>query len=242
MFRDTFSAAMEQVELADSTEELQRAVVGLLEPYGLKHAVYHAIRLPGAAEENPVVIFTYPEDWISYYRLQRYYRIDPVVLRAVNGVLPVDWNSIEITPGVVRKLFAEASDAGVGTRGLTFPIRGAHGDVAIFTVTTTLPDADWAHLKSVYMRDMQLLGNFIHNRIATLRGWSNAPSTPLSRRERECLQWAAAGETIAGTAEKLRLSERVVRGYLDSARHKLACLTKTQAVARGLSAGIIAPP
>lgn len=242
MFRDTFSAAMERVELAESTEELQQAVVALLEPYGLKHAVYHAIRLPGEAEENPVVIFTYPEDWISYYRLRRYYRIDPVVLKAVNGVLPVDWGSLEISSPEVRRFFGEAQDAGVGSQGLTFPIRGAQGDVAIFTVTTALPEADWAHLKSTYMRDMQLLGNFVHNRLATLRGWSNAPATPLSRRERECLQWAAAGETIAGTAEKLRLSERVVRGYLDSARHKLACLTKTQAVAKGISAGIISPP
>jgi DNA-binding CsgD family transcriptional regulator len=53
------------------------------------------------------------------------------------------------------------------------------------------------------------------------------------------LQWAAAGKTIDDTATILGLSSSAVRTYLDSARHKLDCLTKPQAVARATQLGLI---
>lgn len=85
-----------------------------------------------------------------------------------------------------------------------------------------------------------MIGLHLHVRFLALGG--GAPTRPLPRlspRERVCLKWAAAGKTIEDTATILSISERVVRGYLDSARRKLDCLTKTQAVVRAIQLGII---
>ena len=185
-------------------------------------------------------MFTYPEEWIKHYFEKKYYRIDPVVIQGEGSIIPIDWGRLDKSPRPVKALFAEADDAGLGRQGLTFPIRGALGDTAIFTITSDVDDLEWEKIRSRYLRDMQILGNYIHAITLRISG-VKLPDyiSRLSRRERECLQWAAVGETIASTADKLHLSERVVRGYLDSARHKLDCLTKPQAVAKAIALGIL---
>ncbi len=237
---ERFEAALVSVQLASDIPALQRAVSGLLEPYGLRHAVYHALRIPHAAINQEVIAFTYPSDWVSHYLSRRYYTIDPVVRAGERSMVPVDWATLDKSPPAVRRLFDEAAEAGLGKHGLTIPIRGPFGDQAIFTVTSNATDRDWQALKSDYVRDMQIIGNYIHARVLGLRNASPPGHVPaLSSREREALQWAAAGKTIDETATILRLSPSAVRTYLDSARHKLDCLTKPQAVARAMQLGLI---
>jgi DNA-binding CsgD family transcriptional regulator len=241
-FDAAFESALRQVEGAADLAELQQAVLGILAPYGLRHAVYYAIRLPGVEEERPFLVFSYPQAWIDHYFARRYNEIDPVVRNADRSVLPIDWGTVDRSAPPVQRLFGEAEDAGLGRQGITLPIRGAQGDLAIFTVTSEADDAEWDRLRSFYVRDMQTLGTYVHARVLALSGVAQPDyAARLSRRERECLQWAALGYTIAGTAEKLHLSERVVRGYLDSARHKLDCLTKPQAVAKAAALRIVQP-
>jgi len=64
----------------------------------------------------------------------------------------------------------------------------------------------------------------------------------LSVRERDVLQWAAAGKTTDEIATILGIAERTVRVYLDTARHKLGASNRTHAVARALGTGLIHPP
>jgi DNA-binding CsgD family transcriptional regulator len=241
-FDSAFETALAEVEAAASFDELGAAVSRLLKAYNLKHAVYHVLRMPTIEAEHPLLLLTYPQEWIDRYFQKKYMKIDPVVMEGERSILPVDWSRLDRSPAQIRNFFGEAEDAGLGRHGLTFPIRGALGDAAIFTVTSNLDDKEWEHTKLSYLRDMQVLGNYIHAVAMRLSG----VKTPdyivrLSRRERECLQWAAVGMTISTTADKLFLSDRVVRGYLDSARHKLDCLTKSQAVAKAISLGIIRP-
>jgi DNA-binding CsgD family transcriptional regulator len=237
---ERFEAALASIEAASDDAGLQRAILALLQPYGLRHAVYHALRIPQADVSQKVIAFTYPTDWVSYYVSRRLFTIDPVVRAGERSILPVDWCTLDRSPPAVRRLFNEAAEAGLGKQGLTIPIRGPHGDHAIFTVTSDVPDCDWQATKSAYVRDMQLIGNYIHARVIDLYLTESPAKTPsLSGRETEVLRWAAAGKTIDETATILTLSSSAVRTYLDSARHKLDCLTKPQAVARATQLGLI---
>ena len=235
-----FERALAAVDRAETLPELQNAVEALIEPYGLQHVVYHALRIPQADISHVAMVFTYPEDWIKHYLSRRYYSIDPVVRAGERGIIPFDWSSLDRSSRAVRRLFDEAADAKIGINGLSVPLRGPGGDHALFTVTSDLPEADWRALKHSYMRDMQLIAVYVHGCVLRLIGPAAPdPGRSLSSRERECLQWAAAGKTIEDTATILNLSTGMVRNYLDSARHKLGCLTKPQAVARALQLGII---
>lgn len=61
----------------------------------------------------------------------------------------------------------------------------------------------------------------------------------LSRRERECLQWTAAGKTTWEIAGILEISQNTVDGYISTAGRKLGAVNRTQAVAEALRRGLI---
>ena len=63
--------------------------------------------------------------------------------------------------------------------------------------------------------------------------------TSLSRREEQCLIWAARGKTYHEIAEILELTFGSVKTHLDTARHKLHCLNLTHAAAFAIATGVI---
>jgi DNA-binding CsgD family transcriptional regulator len=91
------------------------------------------------------------------------------------------------------------------------------------------------------MRDFQLLAHFVHGKVLELEHGVVLPFKPLSAREREVLSWAATGLTNDQIAYKLSISERVVRAYFESARHKLNCLNRSHVLARAVSMRIVGP-
>jgi DNA-binding CsgD family transcriptional regulator len=240
IFSEAFEDAIDGVETITSIEQLEVYVRKLLQPYGLENAVYHAVKVPGQERLNPVLVLTYPAEWVRHYVAEDYFQIDPVVLRARNAVLPVDWDTLDRSPIRVRKLFGEARDAGVGRRGVTFPVRGPSGDSALFSITSNISEREWAQLKRSYMRDFQLIANFVHTRVMDLLNVDVDPvPIEISARQRECLQWASHGKTNDEIGAILGISERVVRFHMEGCRHKLGSVNRTQAVARAAALRLI---
>lgn len=66
-----------------------------------------------------------------------------------------------------------------------------------------------------------------------------ARGVTLSRREEQCLIWAARGKTYQEIADILDLSFGSVKSHLDTARHKLHCINLTHAVAVAVATGAI---
>ena len=65
-------------------------------------------------------------------------------------------------------------------------------------------------------------------------------TAPLSQRERECLQWAAAGKTDWEIGQILSLSEKTVNVYVERAKAKFGVTTRAQAVVVAMRGGMIA--
>lgn len=239
--RERFLAALASIEAAVDLPGLKRAIDGLIEPYGLKHAVLFAPGRTGVADGRDTILVTYPTDWIERYIRSRYHVIDPVIRVGMRSIVPVDWATLDKSPPVVRRFFDEAGEAGVGRQGLALPSRGPFGAGALFTVTCDAPDRDWAMLRHDLARDMGIVAGHLHAKLLEIQAADpSEPAAPrLSGREREVLQWAAAGRTIDQTADILGLSSSAVRTYLDAARRKLNCLTKPQAVAVAMRRGLI---
>ena len=63
----------------------------------------------------------------------------------------------------------------------------------------------------------------------------------LSEREREILQWIAAGKSQFDVGVILSISTRTVEVHLRSAREKLGAMTTPQAVARAIGMRLIYP-
>lgn len=84
-----------------------------------------------------------------------------------------------------------------------------------------------------------LLGQtFLCEQMLTPHGRA-AKITPLSKREREVLSWAANGKSAWETAQLLGLTEATVKSYLANACRKLGAQNKVHAVALSIAHGLL---
>lgn len=210
----------------------------LVDAYGLRNAAYLAVNLPKRGENAPYIVATYPEAWVQHYRAQSYHRHDPVILRGLDALLPLDWAALDRSAPRTKRLFGEAGDFGVGRHGLSFPIRGRSGERAIFSITADETDQGWRQIRRELVRDFQVIAFHVHRAVLAAETTATAP-VRLSPREVQCLQWAAAGKTQPETAAILGLSERTIIYYLEIARHKLDAINTTHAVAKAMSMNIV---
>lgn len=224
-----FERTISDVQRAPDNAAFQKIMHEIANSYGLAHVVFHALRIPGVGSHH-LVGTTCATGWPSYYLSKKYFLIDPIVKQVRHGLLPFDWAMIDKNSSpAVRMFFADAATSGIGPHALTIPIHGAYGDSSIFSIMSNASEAEWVARQPIYLRDMQMIGLYIHARFMELQGVREVDRPPLSEREKECLKWAADGKTIGETATILTISSSSVRIYLDAARRKLDSHTKSQA-------------
>ena len=239
MKNDPFHALAEQLDLTVECVDLQKIFAKLIDQHGLSNIVYLGINIPGLTEDGIFIQTTYPNGWRQRYLEQGYVAIDPVVQSGLRRITPLDWNEIERPTRAVRDFFGEAGEFGVGDQGLSFPIRGAHGETALFSINSHHTDAAWARLKRNFMREFQTIAFFLHNHVLDVCGVDFPEPPKLSPREIECLKWAATGKTEWETGEILGISVKTVGFHLERAKCHLSSVTKTQAVAKAVKHGLI---
>jgi DNA-binding NarL/FixJ family response regulator len=90
--------------------------------------------------------------------------------------------------------------------------------------------------------DFDVLATIINARLAGVARTRLLPKlVKLNDREIEVLTWAARGKTSAEIARKLRLAKRTVDFHIDTARIKLRAATRTEAVIKAATGGLIKP-
>ena len=97
---------------------------------------------------------------------------------------------------------------------------------------------DWAEYKSRNMVKLHPMAVLIDS-AAGINFKLTSDPVELSKREEECLIWAARGKTYHDIAGILNLSFASVKTYLDTARHKLSCINLTHAVAVAIATEVI---
>lgn len=83
------------------------------------------------------------------------------------------------------------------------------------------------------------MAGILFSKLAEVRERGRRGSGSLSRREVECLRWAAAGKTTSEMARILALSEYTVNHYLNRATRKLDSVNRVQTVVKAMRAGLI---
>jgi DNA-binding CsgD family transcriptional regulator len=198
------------------------------------------------ASANPVsgkvaAFTTYPDAWKTHYMAHQLHLCDPTLHGSARSIAPVDWNRLHRFDAT-STLFDQARDFGLPDVGLTIPIRGPFGETGLFSVTVDLAPRDWKLLKSKILAELQLGAVYMHDMVMKSEQVLDILRYPaLSTREREILQWVAAGRTQQDVGEILSISPRTVEVHLRSSREKLNALTTSQAVGRAVCLGVIEP-
>lgn len=241
--KDTVHYIVERLTRAQTPEDLSKVFDRIGEVYGIENAVYHAVNVRGLTRDGAFLRLTYSDSWIARYFDQDYFSVDPVIDEANRSFLPFNWTQLDWNTRRRRDFLEDAIEHNVGRNGLTVPIRGPDGQLAFFSLTTDRPAKSWDQQLRSKLTELHSLAHHFHQANLRVEGVEQPEAqSSLTTREREVLQWAAAGKTTEEVATILGIGERTVRVYLDTSRHKLGATNRTHAVARALCMGLIQPP
>ena len=239
-------------ELVDYSEEFDPALCKptldgfvriLRQRYKLANVAYVCAGFcSGNAKDGWVAATTYGDEWAAHYQEQGYARVDPVIASAARSVLPVDWAYLPRTRRKVYRMFEEAREAGIGSQGLTIPVRGPVNGVWGFLTATSFASAEqWQAQNDELARNLFFDAYKIHQLAFTLYGGvvpAHDMST-LSEREIEVLQQIANGAKISDIAVLMGVTANTVKTYLAAIRVKLRAFNSPHAVCIALRAGLI---
>lgn len=239
---ESFCRTIEEIESFQSSgRDTTQALKFVASSYGLSHVAYLGLQLPKLTRNGPLVCVTYPDSWVAHYRAQRYVKDDPAVHQSLQSILPTNWSECPQHAKRIRQIFGEAKEFGIGANGMTFPIRGRGGEVALFSIASNMTASEWEDFRRCNLPDMQMIAYYVHKLITEPFDEPTAPPR-LSPREIECLKWASNGKTHDEIGTILNLSANTVRVYLDTARHKLNGMNITHTVAKAIILNIIPAP
>ncbi len=192
-----------------------------------------------------VIVSGYPDEWGPWYWERQHDRIDPIVQHCVHHITPLLWDTAQRMNGAgeqANSFMSEARDFGL-RRGVSFPLHGSCGEKIVFSLASGYDNRETK--ESIYHAvpyTPSLLAH-IHEAIRVIFDSPeiSAHHIKLSAREKECLLWSAEGKTAWEISQILKISERTVVFHLSNAAEKLGVINRQQAVARGISLGIITP-
>ncbi|WP_454651249.1 LuxR family transcriptional regulator [Bradyrhizobium liaoningense] len=190
------------------------------------------LALPRIAGKKPLILSTYPTNWVAHYLRNRYERLDPIITHALINAEPFRWG-LDLSPLLLspdqKQFLDEASTFGIRL-GFTVPIHDGHGPIAALTFAVDQRRPQFDRCIKKHERVLQLMAMYFHAHVR--RKLMNDPSIDgvcLSRREYECLEWASKGKSAWEIGQILGISRHTAASYLDSAKEKLGVKTVVQA-------------
>ena len=228
-----------QLANAGNIESLVDLYRSAIRNFGFSHFILTGLPTHGQRFESLVLERFWPDDWMSHYVSRDYIKRDPVAIASVFHSRPFTWKEAwaraSMSSSAGDLVMMEAADAGLKDGVcVPIPVRNARsgcislaGEVAI-----TEPDA---------LQPVNVLSLTFASRLQLLVDHRRHPTgLTLSDREREVLTWVAEGKTAWEISKILGISDSTVNKHIAGAMRKTGAVTRTQAVAKAMTAMEIA--
>ena len=236
---DSAAIKLTDTILGYSEQDLEETLKTIAADIGVCHISYLRLSPDKSSDASLLAaIVTYSVPWQHRYFEKQYVLIDPVMAKGSNAVLPFDWDELASDDPIVQAFFMDALSYGVGRNGISIPVRNRRGAYAVVSFTSNHSKEEWQEFKKNNMIKLQLISVLIDS-AASVNLKLSSPRVKLSKREEQCLIWAARGKTYQDISDILNISFGSVKSYLDTARHKLNCINLTHAVAVAIATGVI---
>lgn len=227
-------------QAADITD-LRQAVEAFLPAIGLPMYAFMAANIAGSQMRDPVILTNYPQAWREAYVAGNFTVRDPVVRGMQNRLTPMVWGTkaeYETLSADGRRHYEEAAVHGLRI-GLIVPMYFTGQEYATFAVAsdedeeTFLPQALWRTAL------LQVIAPHFYEAMRRLHGGGAVDTEALTRREAECLAWAAQGKSLGEIGTILGVSRNTVIFHVGNAKRKMCVDTLQGAVARAMSLGYV---
>lgn len=225
--------AIDQINNARGLADLQTVLSYHLDTLGYEHVLFALAPNPRRATfEKLVILQNWPRAWADQYRHCNFHPHDPIARHARTQFDPFDWRDVPRSNDPVARRVMEISAVDFKMQhGRCIPIHdnlGYRGAISLAGRQTRSDRSSAA----------DLIAMIAYNRLNRIQLESRKPR--LTAREREVVNWAAAGKTAWDTSSILKVSEKTVEKHMASAMRKFDCYSKAQVVAECLRAGEIA--
>jgi DNA-binding CsgD family transcriptional regulator len=225
--------------LGYNEQDLEETLRAIAADIGVSHIAYVRFAPDKSSDASLLAaMVTYSVPWQHRYFEKQYVLVDPVVANGSKAVLPFDWEELASDDPVIQAFFMDALSYGVGRSGVSIPVRNRRGAYAVVSFSSNHSQREWQEFKKNNMVKLQLISVLIDS-AASVNLKLTSPPVKLSKREEQCLIWAARGKTYQDISDILNISFGSVKSYLDTARHKLNCINLTHAVAVAIATGVI---
>ena len=222
----------------EDAHSLEQAFAGVLDALGV--TAFSCSRQDSRNPGGPPIVLAErgAEGWDRYMADQGYFTVNPCVRWTALGRPAFTWRDVKTerrrdgdTPIKERNLWADAADNGMRD-GLVVRTTAPTGQVLSTRMITGEPRiraADQSLLESLAIVFSTLRHRFYEQA-------ADAPlNTTLTRREAECLRWAAQGLHDYAIAERMSISAHTVRNHMQNAMRKLRAPSRLAAYYRALS-------
>ena len=231
--------ARDQTELLKSTQKVIEGLGFAYFCYGLTY------RRHDEDEARYFTLGNYPEDWLKHYFEQGYVEIDPAVRQSFTTTTPAIWTEEYYRRHNVIHLRREANAFGVNG-GCCLPIHSTWLNGAGMMALATPEDANkFAPHVVATLGQGQLLAGFFNQAARNLLlpdHMAFRPIDELTKREIECLSFAAAGLPAKLIATRMRVTTATINSYyLPAIRRKLGAASTREAVALAIYYRLIQP-
>ncbi|MBP1859463.1 helix-turn-helix transcriptional regulator [Rhizobium herbae] len=186
---------------------------------------------------DSVVMTNWPKDFLISYDAASMMAGSPVIERLRRSTIPFTYDTeldsrrrSDGKGNAVLSLFERVNLR----RGVYIPVHDVHGTCGAVAFGGNREAVNPGELK-----ELTFIAGYLFSRLSELKEMRGRAPGGLSRREIECLHWAAAGKTTTEMAKILDLSEYTVNHYLSRATRKLDSVNRVQTVAKAIRAGLI---
>jgi LuxR family transcriptional regulator, quorum-sensing system regulator BjaR1 len=197
--------------------------------------------LPLPREDADPVILTeiVPNGFRDLYIHERFYAVDHLVANARVACEPFRFSDVPFAPGETQRQrrFLQALEAFNMGQGIVVPIGRTANTPACAWLAGKKPEL---HADAILATQMISLFAASKAQVLSRSGQPFEGSSTLTPREREVLQWIAAGKSAWEVGQILGIAKRTVDEHVHTASRKLNASNRTQAVVIALRDKLIA--
>lgn len=239
---ETYIKYVDKYNVIKNAKSVDESISIFVKSYNIEYITYHMAKNKNKYADSPYVRTTYPDAWVARYLLKNYVEIDPVTKEGFMRQLPFHWSEIALSEDTNTQAFLQDSlSYGIPLNGYSMPVVDKFNRRALISVCSLLPEEGWRQIVRSFRSEWLEIANIIHQHAVAEVYGAQDPMPYLSRREVECLHWAALGKDYLDISLLLHISAHTVRGYLKSARFKLGCANLSSAVSKAIQLNIISP-
>jgi len=230
---------VQQLQQLTKYDDICRHITKELEWFGLTNVSCISLPGPGRDAIDCILMNNRPQEYVDHYIEKNHVIRDPVITELRKTINPYSWSDIRARRELTRseKAIMDEGREFDARDGFIVPIVTRSGSITVFSPCGLEPN-----LSPRARAALEIIAIYAHHalkRAVVQNQRDDAAHTPLTPREREIIQWVAAGKTDEEIAEILSIGTTTVTSHVENAKQKLDAFRRTYAVVQALRFGEI---